>query len=51
MVYECKCEECGQLYVGKMERSLGERAHENDKSVKEIPAMRKGDSKSALRQH
>ena len=24
MVYECKCEECGQLYVGEMERSLGD---------------------------
>ena len=40
IVYECKNEEYGQLYVGVMERSLGERAQEHDKSVKE------GDSKS-----
>ena len=45
IVYECKCELCGQLYVGEMERSLGENAQEHDKSVKE------GDSKSAIRQH
>ena len=45
VVYKCKCEECGQLYVGETERSLGERAQEHDKLVKE------GDSKSALIQH
>ena len=33
------------MYVGEMERSLGKRAQEHDKSVKE------GDSKSALSQH
>ena len=44
VVYECKCDECGQLYVRKMERSLGEGMQEHDKSVKD------GDSKSALSQ-
>ena len=42
MIYECRCEECGELYVGKIELSLGERTQEHDKSVKE------GESKSAL---
>ena len=45
-MYACKCEEWGQVYVGETEeRSLGERAQEHDKSVKE------GESKSALSQH
>ena len=44
-MYECKCEECGDLYVGEIERPLGERTQEYDKSVKE------GDSKLALNQH
>ena len=42
MIY--KCEKCGELYVGEMDRSLGERTQEHDTSVKE------GDSKSALSQ-
>ena len=33
------------MYVGEMERSLGERAQERDKSIKE------GDSESALSEH
>ena len=45
VIYECKCEQFSQLYVSEMERSLGERVQEHDKSVKE------GDSKSALSQH
>ena len=45
MIYECKSEECGQLYVEETERSLCERTHGNDTSVKE------SDSKSALNQH
>ena len=45
VIYKCKCEDCGVVYVGKMERSLVERAQEHDKSVKE------GDSQSALSQH
>ena len=45
VIYESKFDECGQLYVGEMERSLGERTQEHDKSVKE------GDSKSPLSQH
>ena len=47
MVYECKREECGQLYVGpgERERSIGERMQEHDKSVKE------GESKLALSQY
>ena len=43
-VYQCKCDKCGQLYVGETERSLGERSQEHDKSVEE------GDSNSALSQ-
>ena len=40
VVYECKCESCGQLYVEEMEGSLGEREEEPDKSVKEgIPSQ------------
>ena len=41
VVYECKCEECGQVMWG---RPLGKRAQE-DKSVKE------SDSKSAFSKH
>ena len=28
VIYECKCGECEQLYVGEMERSLSERTHQ-----------------------
>ena len=47
VVWYMRIEEFGQLYVGEMERFLGEsqRAQEHDKSVKE------GVSKSALSQH
>ena len=45
MIYECKCEECGEVYVEETERSLVERIQEHDKSVKE------GYSKLALSQH
>ena len=47
VLYKCKYEECGKLYVGEIEISLhvSERAQEHDKSVKE------GESKSALSQH
>ena len=45
MIYECRCEDCSELYVGEMERSLSQRIQEHDKSVKE------GDSKSAFSQH
>ena len=45
MIYECKCEECGEFYVGETDRSLGERTQGHDKSVKE------GHSKSALSHH
>ena len=36
VVYECKCEECGQLYVGETDISLGERAQEHDKSERRV---------------
>ena len=42
VIYECRCDESGELYMGEMERSLGEGTQEHDMSVKE------GDSKSAL---
>ena len=45
VLYECNCEQCGQLYVGEMEIFLGEKSHEHGKSVKE------SDSQSALGQH
>ena len=45
VVYDCKCKDCGQLYVGKTETLLGERSEEHDKSVVE------DDSKSALSQY
>ena len=35
VVYECKSEQCGHLYVGEMERSLGEISQEHYKSLKE----------------
>ena len=34
VAYKCKCEECSQLYVGKTERSLGERYQKNMTSLR-----------------
>ena len=45
VIYKCQCRECGEVYVGESERSLGVRAEEHDKSLV------KRDSKSALSQH
>ena len=45
VIYECRCEQCVKLNVGEMERFLGKRTQEHDKSVKE------DDLKSALSQH
>lgn len=45
VVYECACDECGQIYVGETGRSLGERASEHQTSIES------SDWKSALSQH
>ena len=34
VAYKCKCEECSQLYVGKTDRSLGERYQKNMTSLR-----------------
>ena len=39
VIYEIKCEECGELYLGEMERSLIERTQEHDKSVLNKPMI------------
>ena len=45
VIYKVGCEECGQVYVGETERSLGERTLEHQKS------LNREDCKSALSQH
>ncbi|KAI8509507.1 hypothetical protein Bbelb_133550 [Branchiostoma belcheri] len=45
VIYKIKCEECGEVYVGETERSLGERTSEHQKSLQQK------DCKSALSQH
>ena len=45
VIYKVWCEECGEVYVGGSERSLGERTLEHQKSLD------RGDCKSALSQH
>ncbi|KAI8515712.1 hypothetical protein Bbelb_065250 [Branchiostoma belcheri] len=44
-IYKKSCEQCGEVYVGETERSLGERTDEHQKSVD------RQDGKSALSQH
>ena len=44
VIYKVGCEECGKVYVGETERSLGERTLEHQKSLD------RGDCKSALSQ-
>ncbi|KAI8495047.1 hypothetical protein Bbelb_270330 [Branchiostoma belcheri] len=45
VIYKIKCEECGEVYVGETERSLGEMTSEHQKSLQQK------DCKSALSQH
>ena len=45
VVYKIACEQCGDVYVGETERSLGERIAEHQKSIDNK------DCKSALSQH
>ncbi|XP_078614276.1 uncharacterized protein LOC144883555 [Branchiostoma floridae x Branchiostoma japonicum] len=45
VIYKVACEECGEVYVGETERSLGERTMEHQKSLDRL------DSKSTLSQH
>ena len=45
VIYKSECSECGEVYIGETERSLGERAEEHETS------LRLRDMKSALSQH
>ena len=33
VIYECSCDVCGELYVGEIGRSLGEKVEEHGRSI------------------